>query len=83
MEELRYQSRILHPEVVPVSREQVKASLENPRVTFPYYSKYEYVTLVATRAQQIAEGSKPLVSLEGMLTSDPQFVWKLAEKEIH
>jgi DNA-directed RNA polymerase subunit K/omega len=83
MEKIRYESRILHPEVVPVSRDQVKESLENPRLTRPYYSKYEYVTLIGTRAQQIAEGSKPLVSLEGMLTSDPQFVWKLAEKEIH
>jgi DNA-directed RNA polymerase subunit K/omega len=82
MEELRFDSRVLHHEVLPVSRDEVTESLKEQRITRPYYSKYEYVVLVGTRAQQIAEGSKPLVSLEGMLTSDPQFVWKVAEKEI-
>ena len=83
MEQLRESSKLLHPEVLSVTRQSIEESQKEKRITLPYYSKYEYVTLVATRAQQIAEGSKPLVSLEGMLTSDPQFVWKLAEKEIH
>jgi len=79
MEQLRFDSRILHPEVQSITRESIKTE---SRITQPYYSKYEYVTLIGTRAQQIADGSPPLVSLDGMLTSDPQFVWKLAEKEV-
>jgi DNA-directed RNA polymerase I, II, and III subunit RPABC2 len=82
MEELRFDSRIMHPEVQSVSRTGVTESLKQNRVTTPYFTKYEYVTLIGTRAQQIAEGAKPLISLEKMMTSDPQFVWKVAEKEI-
>jgi DNA-directed RNA polymerase subunit K/omega len=83
MDQLRHESTIIHPEVQPVSRDKVTESLSSERVTRPYYSKSEYVTLIGTRAQQIAEGAKPMVDLDGMLTSDPQFVWKVAEKEIH
>ena len=82
MEESRIQSRLLHPEVSSVMRENVVESLKEDRTTQPYYTKYEYVTLVGIRAQQLADGSKPLSSIEGMTKSDPLFVWKLAEKEI-
>ena len=82
MEQLRESSRLLHPEVISVTRESVIESQNSPRITMPYYSKYEYTTLLGTRAQQLAEGAKPLVSLEGMVTSDPQFVWNLAKREI-
>jgi DNA-directed RNA polymerase I, II, and III subunit RPABC2 len=82
MDQLRFDSRILHPEVQPVNRESVRDSITGERITKPYYTKYEYTTLVGTRAQQIAEGSKPLISLDGMITSDPQFVWNVAEKEV-
>ena len=76
------ESRVLHPEVSPVSRELVMESLKEERVTHPYYTKYEYVTLIGIRAQQLAEGSKPLASLDGMNKSDSNFLWKLAEKEV-
>jgi DNA-directed RNA polymerase I, II, and III subunit RPABC2 len=66
----------------PVMRKDVIASQDTPRITQPYYSKYEYTTLVAIRAQQLAEGSKPLVGLDKFITSDPRFIWKLAEQEI-
>jgi len=82
MEELRFESRILHPEVRPVEREKVANSLKTDRITDPYYTKYEYTCLVGTRAQQIADGARPLISLDGMLTSDPMFVWNVAEREI-
>jgi len=82
MEELRFESRILHPEVQPVEREKVADSLKIDRITDPYYTKYEYTCLVGTRAQQIADGARPLISLDGMLTSDPLFVWNVAEREI-
>ena len=82
MEQLRFDSKVLHPEVQSVTRESVSESLKSERVTRPYFTKYEYVTLIGTRAQQIAEGAKSLVSLDGMLTSDPHFVWKVAEKEV-
>ena len=79
MEQLRHDSTIIHPEVQPVSREDVTTET---RITLPYYSKYEYTTLVGIRAQQIADGAKPLIALDGIQTSHPQFVWRLAEKEI-
>jgi DNA-directed RNA polymerase I, II, and III subunit RPABC2 len=82
MEQLRESSKLLHPEVISVTRENVLESQKTERTTMPYYSKYEYMVLLGTRAQQLAEGAKPLVSLEGMVTSDPKFVWNLAQKEI-
>jgi DNA-directed RNA polymerase I, II, and III subunit RPABC2 len=82
MDHLRETSRLLHPEVASITRDNVNEALQAQRVTLPYYSKYEYTVLLGTRAQQIAEGAKPLVSLDGLITSDPKFVWNLAEKEI-
>ena len=82
MEQVRFDSKLLHPEVQSVTRESVQESLKSERVTLPYYTKYEQVTLIGTRAQQLAEGAKPLVSLDGMLTSDSRFVWNVAEREV-
>ena len=82
MEQVKVESKILHPEVLPVTREAVTESLKGNRITLPYFTKYEYVTLVGVRAQQLQDGAKPLVSIDGMVTSDPRFVTKLAEKEI-
>lgn len=82
MEELRSSSKKLHPEVQAISREVVQESLKNSKSTLPYYYKYEQVSAIATRAQQLAEGARPLVSIEGMVTSAPDFVWKVAEKEL-
>jgi DNA-directed RNA polymerase I, II, and III subunit RPABC2 len=82
MEQVRFDSRILHPEVQSVTRESVQEALKSEKTTLPYYTKYEQVALIGTRAQQLAEGAKPLVSLDGMLTSDSRFVWNVAEKEV-
>jgi len=83
MEAVRFSSRILHPEVQPVTREEVQETLTDvERKTHPYYTKYEYTTLLGIRAQQIAHGAKPLISLEGIVTSSPRFVWEVATKEI-
>lgn len=82
MDELRKHSQEFHSEVKPVSREEVVEGIERQRVTLPYFSKYEFTALIAARAQQIAEGAKPLVSLEGIKASDPMFVWKVAQKEL-
>lgn len=71
-----------HPEVKPVFRSEVVESVKEPRVTRGYYTKYEYTALVAMRAQQLAEGAKPLVELTGLRTSDPLFVWNVAKREI-
>ena len=71
-----------HPEVKPVFRKEVAEAVKLPRVTREYYTKYEFTTLLATRAQQLAEGAKPLVSLEGLKTSDPMCVWNVARREI-
>jgi DNA-directed RNA polymerase subunit K/omega len=82
MEQLRFDSRILHPEVQSVQRSKVIETLKEDRITEPYYTKYEYTCIMGTRAQQIADGARPLVSLDGMLVSDPLFVWNVAEREI-
>lgn len=83
MNQVRFNSRIIHPEVRPVTREEIVEALKTPRTTLPYFTKYEQTTLIGTRAEQIAQGAKPLVSLDGILTSSPQFVWQVAEKEVH
>ena len=71
-----------HPEVKPVFRSEVVEGVKQPRVTREYFTKYEYTTLLATRAEQIAQGAKPLVALDGLKTSDPMFVWNVAKREI-
>jgi DNA-directed RNA polymerase subunit K/omega len=71
-----------HPEVKPVFRSEVVDALKVPRVTTPYFGKYEYVVLMAARQQQLAEGAKPLVSLEGLRTSDPRFLEQVVKREI-
>jgi len=83
MEQLRVESRIIHPEVQSVSRESVQESLKSNRITLPYFTDYELVALIGVRAQQIADGSRPLVSLDGLVTSDPDFVRQVAEREIY
>lgn len=83
MNQVRFNSRIIHPEVQPVTREEIMEALKNPRVTLPYFTKYEQTALIGTRAKQIEEGAKPLVSLDGILTSSPQFVFQVAEKEVY
>lgn len=71
-----------HPEVKPVFRNQVTETVKQPRITRPYFTKYEFTSLMATRAQQLAEGAKPLANMDGLKTSDPMFVWNLARREI-
>ena len=63
-----------------VERSEVSTSTE--RITQPYFTKYEYTTLLACRAQQLAEGATPVVPLTDFNTADPRFVWKVAEREI-
>ena len=79
MDEIRATARTYHPEVLPVRREDVTTA---SRVTLPYFSKYEFTALLGSRMEQLSQGAKPLVSLEGMNTSDPLFIEKLARKEI-
>lgn len=71
-----------HPEVQPVFRKEVADAVKQPRRTREFYTKYEFTTLMSTRAQQLADGAKPLVSLDGLKTSDPMFVWTVARREI-
>lgn len=71
-----------HPEVKPVFRKEVMERLKQPRITQPYFTKYELTSLIATRAQQLAEGARPMASLDGLKTSDSLFVWSLARREI-
>jgi DNA-directed RNA polymerase I, II, and III subunit RPABC2 len=79
MESIRIYAKQFHPEVVPVTRDTVQTE---SRTTLPYLSKYEYTVLLGTRAQQLAEGAKPFVRLDGLNPADPRFIWKVAEREI-
>jgi DNA-directed RNA polymerase subunit K/omega len=81
MEEVRFNSRLIHPEVQSVSRELVSENVKE-RKTDPYYTKYEYTTLIGTRAQQLADGAKPLVALDKFILSSPKLIWNIAEKEV-
>jgi DNA-directed RNA polymerase I, II, and III subunit RPABC2 len=72
----------LHPEVKPVFRKDVAEMIKQPRITRPFFTKYEYTKLIAIRAEQLAQGAKPLIDLKGMKTSDPMFVWSVAKKEV-
>jgi DNA-directed RNA polymerase I, II, and III subunit RPABC2 len=69
-------------DVKPVFRKEVIEQITQPRLTQPYFTRYEFTTLLATRAQQLAEGAMPMASLDGLKTSDPLFVWNLARREI-
>jgi DNA-directed RNA polymerase subunit K/omega len=71
-----------HPEVKPVFRKDVAEAMKTPRITREYYTKYEFVDLLGIRAQQIAEGARPLVDIAGLKTSDPRFVEYVARREI-
>lgn len=71
-----------HPEVKPIFRNEVIEAVKQPRITREYFTKYEYTALLSMRAQQLAEGAKPLVGLEGLKASDPMFVWNVAKREI-
>ena len=71
-----------HPEVKPIFRTEVAEAVKQPRITREYFTKYEYTTLVATRAQQLADGAKPLVDLKGLKQSDPMFIWNVAKREV-
>lgn len=65
-----------------VTRDDVLKNTDIKRMSDPYFTKYEYTTLLACRAQQIAEGAIPLVPITEFNTNDPRFVWKVAEREI-
>jgi DNA-directed RNA polymerase subunit K/omega len=65
-----------------IVRDEVIKNDGVPRVSQPYFTKYEYTTLLSCRAQQIAEGALPLVPISEFNTNDPKFVWKVAEREI-
>jgi len=82
MEQLREKSIAEHPEVQSVSRETVNTTLKEDRVTEANFTKYEKVVIIGQRVLAMAQGAKPLVSIEGMNTSDPEFLWKVAEKEL-
>jgi DNA-directed RNA polymerase subunit K/omega len=82
MEELREKSTLDHPEVQPVTRETVNDALKEERVTDNNFTKYEKVVIIGQRVLAMAQGAKPLVSIEGMNSSEPEFLWKVAEKEL-
>lgn len=65
-----------------VFAKDVAEAIKQPRRTREYFTKYEFTALLSTRAQQLAEGAKPLVSLDGLRTQDPMFVWNVARREI-
>ena len=81
MEEVRFSSRLIHPEVQSIRREEIAETIPT-RTSLPYYTKYEFTTLIGIRAQQLADGAKPLISLDKFVLSSPRLVWDIAEKEV-
>jgi len=71
-----------HAEVKPIFRKDVVEGVKRPRITREFYTKYEWTALLGTRINQLAEGAKPLVSLDGLKTSDPRFLDAVARREI-
>lgn len=71
-----------HPEVRPIFREEVVEQVKQPRITQPFFTKYEYTALLSVRAQQIAEGAVPMIEIKEFQQSDPMFVWNVARREI-
>lgn len=71
-----------HLEVKPIFRKEVAESVKKPTQTREFFTKYELTALVAMRAQQLAEGAKPLVDTKGLKISDPQFIRHVAIREI-
>lgn len=69
-------------DVKPIFRNEVVDTIKQPRITREYFTKYEQTALLGVREQQLAEGAKPLVSLDGLKTSDPRFLQKVAEREL-
>jgi DNA-directed RNA polymerase I, II, and III subunit RPABC2 len=65
-----------------IHRADVTKSQETPRVTLPYFSKYEYTALLSMRTQQLYDGAPPLVPVQEFNRDDPRFFWKIAEREI-
>ena len=65
-----------------VTRDDVLKNTDVKRISDPYFTKYEYTTLLACRAQQISEGAIPLVPITDFNTNDPRFIWKVSEREI-
>ena len=80
MDELKVSSRILHPEVQSVSREEIQTK---ERKTLPYYTKYEQTALLGIRKQQLADGALPLVDTKEFIPSSPLFLEQVAKKEIY
>ena len=71
-----------HPHVKPVFRKDVNSTPVDARITMPYFTKYELVNILGVRTQQLSEGARPLVSIDGLKTSDPRFLERVAMREI-
>ena len=65
-----------------IHRADVVKAQEAPRVTLPYFSKYEYTALLSMRTQQLYDGAPPIVPIQEFNRDDPRFFWKIAEREI-
>jgi DNA-directed RNA polymerase I, II, and III subunit RPABC2 len=65
-----------------IHRADVVKAQESPRVTLPYFSKYEYTALLSMRTQQLYDGAPPIVPIQEFNRDDPRFFWKIAEREI-
>jgi DNA-directed RNA polymerase I, II, and III subunit RPABC2 len=65
-----------------IVRDEIIQNAGAVRVSQPYFTKYEYTTLLSCRCQQLAEGALPLIPISEFNTNDPKFIWKVAEREI-
>ena len=83
MEEAREYIAKIHPDSKFPDREEVKKSVGNSeRKCMPFFTKYEYTELIGLRVNQLCHGASPLVSYSEFDKKSPDFMWKVANKEI-
>ena len=65
-----------------IYRDEIVKAQETPRITLPYFSKYEYTALLAERVDLLSKGAPPMVPIQEFNRDDPRLLWKVAEREI-
>lgn len=82
MDDLRSKVLDIHPDAKFHSREELEQGLAlgTQRRTRPYFTPFEWTTIIATRVQQLKSGAQPLIGIED-LAAGPDLEYRIAEKE--
>ena len=58
-----------------IYRDDIIKAQETPRITLPYFSKYEYTALLGERVDLLSKGAPPMVPIQGFNRDDPRFLF--------